>query len=129
MDIKERFKEAKFIINKIERLEKEINHINYLKKSEIQNSNISDLIDTVIITEYLNKQIEEGKAKFNYYIAELLYEMDKLDDTEEYDIIFKRYILFKSWREIEQECNYRIRLVLEIHDRALEKLNNTETTL
>ena len=58
MDIKERFKEAKFIKNKIERLEKEINYINYLKKSEIQNSNISDLIDTVIITEYLNKQIE-----------------------------------------------------------------------
>ena len=43
--------------------------------------------------------------------------------------MFKKYILFKSWEEIEQECHYRINLVLEIHDRALEKLNNTETTL
>ena len=117
MDIEKRYKEAKFIKNKLERLEK------HLRDTTRQNSNTSDLIDTLIRTEYIKHQIEEGKAKFNYYIAELLNEMDKLDNTEEYDIIFKKYILFKTWEEIEQECHYRMSLVLGIHDRAIKKLH------
>ena len=55
--------------------------------------------------------------------------MDKLDNTEEYDIIFKRYIQFKSWEEIEQECHYTRILIIELHNRALGKLNNKEITL
>ena len=123
MDIKERYKEAKLIKNKLERLEK------HLSDTTRHNSDASDLIDTVIRTEYIKHQIEEVKAKFNYYIAELLNEMDKLDNTEEYDIMFKRYIQFKSWEEIVQECHYTRRWIIDIHNRALEKLNNKEITL
>ena len=123
MDIEKRYKEAKFIKNKLERLEK------YLRDTTRQNSNTSDLIDTLIRTEYINQQIEEVKVKLNYYIAELLNEMDKLDNTEEYDIMFKRYIQFKSWEEIVQECHYTRRWIIDIHNRALDKLNNKEITL
>ena len=129
MDIKERFKEAKLIKNKIERLEKEIDNFEYIGGIDTTRQNTSDLIDIVIRMEYIKHQIEEGKAKLNYYIAELLNEMDKLDNTEEYDIIFKRYIRFKSWEEIEQECHYTKRWIIELHNRALEKLNNKEITL
>ena len=117
MDIKERFKEAKLIKNKLEILEK------HLSDTTRHNSDASDLIDTVIRTRYIKQQIKVGKAKLNYYIAELLNEMDKLDNAEEYDIIFKRYIRFKTWEEIEQECHYRMSLVLGIHDRAIKKLH------
>ena len=123
MDIEKRYKDAKFIKNKIERLEK------HLSDTTRHNSNTSDLIDIVIRMEYIKHQIEEGKAKLNYYIADLLNEMDKLDNTEEYDIMFKRYIQFKSWEEIEQECHYTKRWIIELHNRALEKLNNKEITL
>ena len=117
MDIEKRYKEAKLIKNKLEILEE------HLRDTTRQNSNTSDLIDTLIRTEYIKHQIEEVKAKLNYYIAELLNEMDKLDNTEEYDIMFKKYILFKNWEEIEQECHYRMSLVLGIHDRAIKKLH------
>ena len=123
MDIEKRYKEAKLIKNKLEILEE------HLRDTTRQNSNTSDLIDTLIRTEYINQQIEEVKAKLNYYIAELLNEMDKLDNTEEYDIMFKRYIRFKNWYEIERECHYTRRWIIELHNRALEKLNNKEITL
>ena len=115
MDIEKRYKEAKFIKNKLERLEKHL--------SDTTRQNTSDLIDMVIRMEYIKHQIEEGKAKLSYYIAELLNEMDKLDNTEEYDIMFKKYILFKNWYEIEQECHYRMSVILGIHDRAIKKLH------
>lgn len=121
MDIEKRYKEARLKKNKLEILEKHL--------SDTTRQNTSDLIDTVIRTEYINKQIKEGKAKFNYYIAELLNEMDKLDNTEEYDIMFKRYIQFKSWEEIVQECHYTKRWIIDLHNRALDKLNNKEITL
>ena len=131
MDIKERYKRAKLIKSRIERLEKELDNFEYISGIDTtrQNSNTSDLIDMVIRTEYIKHQIEEGKAKLNYYIAELLEELDKLDDTEEYDIMFKKYILFKNWYEIERECHYTRILIIELHNRALRKLNNKEITL
>ena len=123
MDIEKRYKEARLKKNKLEILEK------HLSDTTRHNSDASDLIDTLIRTEYIKHQIEEVKAKLNYYIAELLNEMDKLDNTEEYDIMFKRYIQFKSWEEIVQECHYTRRWIIELHNRALEKLNNKEITL
>ena len=118
MDIIERYKRAKLIKTKVKRLEKEIDNFEY-----ISGIDTSYLIDMVIRMEYIKHQIEEVKVKLNYYIAELLNEMDKLDNTEEYDIMFKRYIQFKSWEEIVQECHYRMSLVLGIHDRAIKKLH------
>ena len=123
MDIEKRYKEARLKKNKLEILEK------HLSATTRHNSDASDLIDTLIRTEYIKHQIEEVKAKLNYYIAELLNEMDKLDNTEEYDIMFKKYIQFKSWEEIVQECHYTRRWIIELHNRALEKLNNKEITL
>ena len=129
MDIIERYKRAKLIKAKVKRLEKELDNFEYISGIDTTRQNTSDLIDMVIITRYIKQQIKEERQRLNYYIAELLEELDKLDNTEEYDIMFKRYILFKSWEEIEQECRYRISLVLKIHDRALKKLSNKETTL
>ena len=122
MDIKERFKEAKFIKNKIERLEEARNFIVYLRGAEIQN-----ISDTTIGN--INKQIKEGKRKLYDYITELLNEMDKLDSILQYNIMFKRYIQFKTWSEIESEGYYTRSVMFKLHSRALEKLNNTETTL
>ena len=81
MDIEKRYKEAKFIKNKLERLEK------HLSDTTRQNSNTSDLIDMVIRMEYIKHQIEEGKAKLNYYIAELLNEISKNIKAEFYKVI------------------------------------------
>ena len=122
MDIKERFKEAKFIKNKIERLEEARNYIVYLRGAEIQN--ISDAT-----IGNINKQIKEGKRKLYDYTTELLNEMDKLDSILQYNIMFKRYIQFKTWDEIESEGYYTRSLMFKLHSRALEKLNNTEITL
>ena len=131
MDIKGRYKEAKFIKNKLERLEEEINNIEYLRgvdttRENIQTSNITDLSDTVIRTEYINQKIEEWKEKLHDYITDTLKEIDKIDNEAQYNIMFKRYIQFKSWEEIEQECHYTRRWTFNLHRRGLEKLNNIE---
>ena len=122
MDIKERFKEAKFVKNKIERLEEARNYIVYLRGAEIQN-----ISDTTIGN--INKQIKEGKRKLYDYITELLNEMDKLDSESQYNVMFKRYIQFKGWDEIANECHYKMKWIFELRNRALEKLNNKEITL
>ena len=118
MDIIERYKRAKLIKTKVKRLEKEIDNFEY-----ISGIDTSDLIDMVIRTRYIKQHIKEEKQRLNYYIAELLEELDKLDNTEEYNIMFKRYIQFKTWKEIEQECHYRMSVILGIHDRAIKKLH------
>ena len=129
MDIKERYKRAKSIKSRIERLEKELDNFEYISGVDTTRQYTSNLIDMVIRTRYIKQQIKEEKQRLNYYIAELLNEMDKLDNTEEYDIMFKRYILFKTWEEIVQECHYTKRWIIELHNRALGKLNNKEITL
>ena len=55
--------------------------------------------------------------------------MDKLDSILQYNIMFKRYIQFKTWSEIESEGYYTRSVMFKLHSRALEKLSNTETTL
>ena len=114
MDIKERFKEAKFIKNKIERLEEAKHYTNYLMGER---------------QEYINQQIGVCKRKLYDYITDVLKELDKLNNESQYNVMFKRYIQFKGWDEIANECHYKMKWIFELRNRALEKLNNTETTL
>ena len=112
MDIKERFKEAKFIKNKIERLEEAKNYTDYLGGER---------------QEYINQQIEEWKRKLYDYITDTLKDLDKLTNESQYNIMFRRYIQFKPWEEIAEEYMYTMKWTLVLHRKALYKIE--ETTL
>ena len=112
MDIKERFKEAKFIKNKIERLEEAKNYTDYLGGER---------------QEYINQQIEEWKRKLYDYITDTLKDLDKLTNEAQYNIMFRRYIQFKPWEEIAEEYMYTMKWTLVLHRKALYKIE--ESTL
>ena len=130
MDIKERYKEAKFLENKVDRLKEELESLGVdisaidTTKDAVQTSNKSDLSDKVLKINDLLENIEECLHKivdYKKYVKKLL---DKITDENEYNIMFYKYIMFMRSEEIAVKMHYSKRRVDQIHGHVLQKLRN-----
>ena len=130
MDIKERYKEAKFLENKVDRLKEELESLGVdisaidTTKDAVQSSNKSDLSDKVLKINDLLENIEECLHKivdYKKYVKKLL---DKITDENEYNIMFYKYIMFMRSEEIAVKMHYSKRRVDQIHGHVLQKLRN-----
>ena len=128
MDIKERYKEAKFLENKVDRLKEELESLGVdisaidTTKDAVQTSNQSDLSDKVLKINDLLENIEECLHKivdYKKYVKKLL---DKITDENEYNIMFYKYIMFMRSEEIAVKMHYSKRRVDQIHGHVLQKL-------
>ena len=128
MDIKERYKEAKFLENKVDRLKEELESLGVdisaidTTKDAVQTSNKSDLSDKVLKINDLLENIEECLHKivdYKKYVKKLL---DKITDENEYNIMFYKYIMFMRSEEIAVKMHYSKRRVDQIHGHVLQKL-------
>ena len=128
MDLKERYKEAKFLENKVDRLKEELESLGVdisaidTTKDAVQTSNKSDLSDKVLKINDLLENIEECLHKivdYKKYVKKLL---DKITDENEYNIMFYKYIMFMRSEEIAVKMHYSKRRVDQIHGHVLQKL-------
>ena len=128
MDIKERYKEAKFLENKVDRLKEELESLGVdisaidTTKDAVQTSNKSDLSDKVLKINDLKANIEECLQQivdYKKYVKKLL---DKITDENEYNIMFYKYIMFMRSEEIAVKMHYSKRRVDQIHGHVLQKL-------
>ena len=128
MDIKERYKEAKFLENKVDRLKEELESLGVdisaidTTKDAVQTSNKSDLSDKVLKINDLKANIEECLQQivdYKKYVKKLL---DKITDENEYNIMFYKYIMFMRSEEIAVKMHYSKRRVDQIHGHVLKKL-------
>ena len=53
--------------------------------------------------------------------AEVIISIQKLNNTDYEQILYKRYCQSKKWEEIAMEMNYSYRWILKVHGRALEE--------
>lgn len=60
-----------------------------------------------LVDEYVDKK------------AALVLQIESLPDRAQYDILYKRYVLYMSWDDISYETKYTKRNVLFIHGKAL----------
>lgn len=53
-----------------------------------------------------------------------IFELIRVLQYPEYEVIYKRYICYQSWEKIALDMNYTYRNVLIIHGKALQRLQN-----
>lgn len=82
------------------------------------NSKEKMLTTILSLEKELSKDIE-------YYISvknEIIKTIDELESSNEIDVLYKKYVQFKTWEQIAVEMNYTFRNVLIIHGKALKNL-------
>ena len=52
----------------------------------------------------------------------LFIDTEKVEDINCYDLLYKRYVLYKTWEEIAVDMNYSIRKIYYLHGEALSQL-------
>lgn len=67
----------------------------------------------------LSKSIEE----LMNLKTEAMARIDKLDNADYVNLLYKRYFQYKKWEEIALEMNYAYRSIIRLHDKALHKMD------
>lgn len=72
----------------------------------------------------LKEEIQEETQLYYQKRKEILNTLEKLNDSHEISLIYKRYFEFKKWEDIANEFKYTVRQVHNIHGRALQHLKH-----
>lgn len=91
-----------------------------LKADMIKSSSETDKIGSCVakIVDAENeaqKQVQDLISKQKYIIGQI----EKIEDTMQYQVIFSKYIEQKTFEEIAEDCNYSVRQIIRIHSAAL----------
>ena len=114
---------------KIKRIEAEIEEIRSMKMYPSQNSdgmprgsNQSDMSDYAAeLTSKEEDLYQEGIKQVNTY-RDISHKIKCVEDEDERDVLFYRYIKGKSFWEIAQLMDYSESWIHELHGRALKKI-------
>jgi DNA-directed RNA polymerase specialized sigma subunit len=129
---KEYMKEAKILLKRIERKRREAESIRICESSPSSPA-FSDMPKTAThnphrMSDSINRAIDldrEADAAFDELSAlksAFLGSLQKLDNPDERDLMYKRYIEFKSWNEVFHEMGYSKSAGYRVHSNALSKL-------
>lgn len=79
----------------------------------------------------INKVLEEEKSleKLYDFMADLLKEIDKVDDVVERALLRYRYILGLTWENIAEKLGYSTSQVYRIHNRACRNFNKINESI
>ena len=114
---------------RIKRIESEIEEIRNMKMypSSINNgmphgSNQSDLSSyAVALQEREDKLYQEGVKQVQTY-KDIEYRINKLENQDERDVMFYKYIKGFTWWQIAQLMEYSESWIYELHGRALKNI-------
>lgn len=73
----------------------------------------------VIKAEDLDREIIGMRRKYNTYKHKMIKQINNLTDSRCINILYKRYIEFKTLSQIAKEMNYAYRHIKRLHNRAL----------
>ncbi len=114
---------------RIKRIESEIEEIRSMKLYPSMNNDglpkgsaQKDLSNYAAeLTEKEDKLFQEGVEQVKAY-KDITYKINQLEDENERDILYYRYIKSKDWWEIAELMGYTERWITELHGRALAHL-------
>lgn len=81
------------------------------------------MADRVIQLVNLEKELNSRIDKLIDLRAEIVNLIQQLDSPIQMQVIYKRYVEFKKWDDIEKETNYSFQHLKRIHIRALRSLD------
>ena len=101
-----------------------------IDSERVQTSVRNDKIPNAIV------RIEEKQAEINSIVSDyvnakdnIIRDIEKLTDSTQYDVLFKRYVEHKTFEVIATDLNYSWRQIIRIHGEALrefEKIINNQ---
>lgn len=120
---------------KIKRIESEIEEIRAMKLYPSVNndgmphgSSQKDLSDYAAeLTAKEEELYREGVEQVKSY-KDITWKINQLEDENERDVLFYRYVKSKSWWEISELMGYTERWITELHGRALAHLKMQNTS-
>ena len=136
---------AKEYLGQLLRYEKMINNkLSELYQLKAMSSSISVAMDSERVQTSVRNdkipnaivRIEEKQAEINSIVEDyvnakdnIIRDIEKLTDSNQYDVLFKRYVEHKTFEVIATDLNYSWRQIIRIHGEALrefEKIINIQ---
>lgn len=116
------------ITNKLEEVTKlnelMLNVTSAWKSDVVQSGGSGDKLgDTVAKIIDLQKEINEEIDRSVDLRREVMATIDKVEESDLRDILYRRYLRFESWEEIAVGTAYTYRHVLRLHGIALKKVS------
>lgn len=68
----------------------------------------------------LERETDDLVHKFTEKRQTIISQIDGIEDTNYYDVLFHRYVEYKTFEAIAENMNYSWRQVMRIHDDALD---------
>ena len=132
MTVKEYLNQVRMLDIKIKNELEELNHLRELSTSlggfsfeeKVQTSKATG--DTIGIAVGkiidLQRKINNDIVKLKKTRNKILDDIEKVEDINCYDLLYKRYVLYKTREEIAVDMNYSIRKIYYLHGEALKKI-------
>lgn len=115
------------LIHEVDMLRDSISHpkpINY-DKDPVQGGSINDsMADRVAKYVDMEREINERTDRLIDLRHKIIEEINQLSDPAHIELLFKRYVEFKTWEQIAVEMNYTIRWVYSLHGTALQEFES-----
>lgn len=116
-------------VKRINRIEAEIEEIRNMKMYPSMNNDgmphgsaQNDLSSYAAILHDREEELyQEGVKQVQTY-KDIAYKIGKIDDQDERDVLFYRYIKGFDWWKIAQIMDYSERWIYDLHGRALKKI-------
>ena len=128
---------AKEYLGQLLRYEKMINNkLSELYQLKAMASSISVAIDSERVQTSVRNdkipnsivRIEQKQAEINSIVSDyvnakdnIIRDIEKLTDSNQYDVLFKRYVEHKTFEVIATDLNYSWRQIIRIHGEALRE--------
>lgn len=69
------------------------------------------------------EELQENINELTEYKKQAMSLIDKIDNADCVDVLYKRYFQFKKWEQIAVEKNYSYQGICKIHGKALQMMN------
>lgn len=115
-------------LRQVERLKAEIEELHTMRAVSAGGSSTdrkgwkSDLSGRMVRLEDLRKEKEKELRNMVRSHEQIERAINSLEDAQEKDVLFYRYIKGLDWREVAKKMHYSERWILKIHGRALMHL-------
>lgn len=88
----------------------------------------SKMEGTVFKIMALEEEIKETQAEYDVLLADMDKRIHAVDDSDDRDLLTKRYLEFKTWNAIAAEFGYSVQHIYRLHAKAVEKLRVDESS-
>lgn len=126
---KEYLKDYRTHTRRVNRIESEIEEIRSMKiYPSMNNDGMPHSQNQVDLSKYAVELTEKEETLYQEGVEQvkafknIIWKINQLEDENERDVLFYRYIKSKSWWEIAELMGYSERWITELHGRALMHL-------